>query len=126
MSETKNNRAYEIRKMSGLTQAAFAEKYNIPKRTIEAWEASSENARRDAPNYVLDLLEKEVKLDCANTKRTTTQWIDNADEIDLKFQRHDYVCSKCEKKAYYFIGGTEDWWCMEKPNYCPNCGAKMI
>ena len=63
MSDISNTRAYEIRKMSGLTQAAFAEKYNIPKRTIETWEAASASARRNAPDYVLDLLERVVKED---------------------------------------------------------------
>lgn len=53
------SRAREIRELSGLTQAAFAEKYNIPKRTIENWEAE----KRNAPDYVLDLLERVVKED---------------------------------------------------------------
>lgn len=63
MDNLNKTRAWKIRQMSGLTQAAFAEKYNIPKRTIETWEASSESARRNAPDYVLDLLERVVKED---------------------------------------------------------------
>jgi putative transcriptional regulator len=55
-------RARKIRAMSGLTQAAFSEKYNIPKRTIENWESLSDN-KRNAPDYVLDLLERVVKED---------------------------------------------------------------
>lgn len=57
-----DNRMYQIRALTGLTQAAFAEKYNIPKRTIESWESSSESKRR-APEYVLDLLERVVRED---------------------------------------------------------------
>lgn len=53
---TTAERAKAIRKASGLTQAAFAEKYGIPKRTIENWECG----QRDAPTYVLDLLERVV------------------------------------------------------------------
>ena len=56
-------RAYMIRRLSGLSQAAFSEKYRIPKRTIETWEAASNSARREAPEYVLDLLERAVRED---------------------------------------------------------------
>lgn len=37
----------------------------------------------------------------------------------------EYVCSICGTKASSFIGGTEMWYCLLKPNYCPNCGADM-
>ena len=57
----------------------------------------------------------------------TGHWIDdNENEIDAQYGRHLYRCSKCNEYADMFIGGTEDWWDLEKPNYCPNCGAKMI
>lgn len=56
---TTAERAKAIRKASGLTQAAFAEKYGIPKRTIENWEGG----QREAPSYVLDLLERVVSED---------------------------------------------------------------
>lgn len=56
---TTAERAKAIRKASGLTQAAFAERYGIPKRTIENWEGG----QRDAPTYVLDLLERVVSDD---------------------------------------------------------------
>lgn len=46
----------ELRKIQGLTQKAFAEKYNIPKRTIENWE----NGKSEPPIYVLELLEKVI------------------------------------------------------------------
>lgn len=49
----------EIRAMSGLTQKAFAEKYGIPKRTLESWEMGE----RKPPEYVVALLEKAVKAD---------------------------------------------------------------
>ena len=53
-------------------------------------------------------------------------WIDTAETIDYKYGRHNYICHKCHEKATYFVGGTEDWWCVDKPNFCPNCGANMI
>ena len=49
----------EMRKLLGLSQAAFGRKYNIPARTIEQWESG----RRKAPIYVLELLERVVTED---------------------------------------------------------------
>lgn len=49
----------EIRSLTGLSQAKFGEKYEIPKRTIEEWEAG----RRKPPEYLLRLLERVVKED---------------------------------------------------------------
>ena len=49
----------EIRTLSGLTQQAFSEKYEIPKRTVEDWESG----RRNPPGYVIALLERAVKED---------------------------------------------------------------
>ena len=49
----------EIRSMSGLTQKAFAEKYGIPKRTLESWEMGE----RKPPEYVAALLERVVRTD---------------------------------------------------------------
>ena len=46
-----------IRQSTGLTQAAFARVYEIPKRTIENWEAGV----RVPPPYVIRLLELAVK-----------------------------------------------------------------
>ena len=49
----------EMRKLLGLSQAAFGDRYNIPVRTIQDWE----NGRRKAPIYVLELLERVVTED---------------------------------------------------------------
>ena len=45
-----------LREMTGLSQQAFSDKYKIPKRTIENWEAGS----RVPPAYVVNLLERAV------------------------------------------------------------------
>ena len=34
-----------------------------------------------------------------------------------------YTCSECNVCADYFISG--DFYFDEKPNFCPNCGARM-
>lgn len=49
----------EIRKYTGLSQANFAKKYGIPKRSIENWETGS----RNCPDYVITLLDRVVKED---------------------------------------------------------------
>lgn len=46
------------------------------------------------------------------------------DAEPVKHGRWDgYLCSVCNEHAGYFISG--DFWIDEKPNFCPNCGAKM-
>ena len=49
----------EIRSSLGITQAAFATKFNIPLRTIENWESG----KRKPPSYVLTLLEVVAKYE---------------------------------------------------------------
>lgn len=52
-------RICNLRSLTGLSQQAFSDKYEIPKRTIEDWEAE----RRTPPEYVIKLLERVVKED---------------------------------------------------------------
>ena len=54
-----NERIKAIRKKSGLSQAAFSEKYHIPVRTIQDWEGS----KRVPPIYVVKLLERTIDED---------------------------------------------------------------
>ena len=55
------NRILQIRKKSGLSQAKFCEKYEIPKRTLENWEQGS----RECPEYLVKLLDRVVGEDFA-------------------------------------------------------------
>lgn len=48
-----------MREDAGLTRPEFSKKYNIPKRTLEAWEWG----QREAPEYVIDLLGRAVYSD---------------------------------------------------------------
>ena len=67
-----------------------------------------------------------AKMPSVTPQTKTGHWIDdNENEIDAQYGRHLYKCSECNEYADMFVGGTEDWWDLEKPNYCPNCGAKM-
>lgn len=54
----------DIRKSTGLSQKGFADKYNIPKRTIQEWEQE----RREPPDYLVRLLEFKVKEDLVMDK----------------------------------------------------------
>ncbi len=53
------NEIKAIRKKTGLTQAAFAERYHIPKRTVENWETEV----TVPPRYVVELLRRAVDAD---------------------------------------------------------------
>ena len=55
----------EIRRLTGLSQAAFSEKYHIPKRTIQDWETE----KRNPPKYVIELLEFRVLFDCRKSSK---------------------------------------------------------
>ena len=54
----------ELRDMTGLSQGKFAEKYGIPRRSIENWEGG----QRTPPEYVLKLLERCVLMDTKGGK----------------------------------------------------------
>lgn len=49
----------EIRALTGLSQSKFAEKYDLPVKTLQNWEIG----RREPPAYLLKLLERVVKED---------------------------------------------------------------
>ena len=54
----------EIRAITGLSQAKFATRYGIPKRTVESWEAAPDKSSyRECPPYVVALLERAVRED---------------------------------------------------------------
>lgn len=73
--------------------------------------------------FEMKVFELEKKITEQEPKRG--KWVDRASELNADFRRHDFVCSECAHTANYFVGGSEDWWDMEKPKYCPNCGARM-
>ena len=94
----------EIRNASGLTQEAFARKYNIPKRTLEGWEAG----KRNPPGYVLELLERVVKEDTEKTEKEKTEMYYNT--IILKHGVGSYT----KKQFDNFVEG--DCVCGENAN----------
>ena len=59
MEENRLPTIRELRSITGLSQARFAETYGIPKRTIENWEGG----QRQAPDYLIRLLARAIKED---------------------------------------------------------------
>ena len=67
----------------------------------------------------------ETSIDTRSVVRS--EWIDElAGELDSKFGRHIYRCKNCGTLAHSFVGGTEDWWDIDKPKFCHECGAIMV
>lgn len=50
------------------------------------------------------------------------KWIIDDEELGIIWHCH---CSKCKKAPQDYIGGTENWWLVRLPDYCPNCGIEM-
>lgn len=73
-----------------------------------------------------DMLENVKSAPSADVRENIhATWEEISDPIDSKYGKHNYVCPKCFRDPLYFVGGTEDWWCIDKPHFCPNCGADM-
>ena len=61
---TSQERIKELRKRTGLSQTKFSNEYGIPVRTIQ----ERESGRRNPPEYVLNLLEKNIENELNNSK----------------------------------------------------------
>lgn len=95
-------------------------------RSLSKWYVKSEDGK--FINYGLlydDVMFGIDQLPSTTPKEKTGKWIDEADREYAHFGQHIYKCSECGKRAEYFVGGTGVWWDRIKPNFCPNCGAKM-
>ncbi len=77
----------EMRNRLGETQSEFAERYHIPFRTIQNWEAGV----RVPPAYLIDLLEDRVRADLVN-RRTAALPKYDPKKTDLP-KRSDFVGS---------------------------------
>lgn len=52
-----NERIRELRRLTGLSQGKFAEKFGIPRSTLQNWEQGV----RTPPPYVVTMLEKMIE-----------------------------------------------------------------
>ena len=75
----------EMRTRLGNTQAEFAARYNIPFRTVQNWETGV----RRPPEYILVLLENQIKADLIN-HRTAVLPANDPRKSDLP-KRSDYI-----------------------------------
>lgn len=74
----------EIRKMTGLSQAAFCELYKIPRRTLEDWESG-----KYAPtDYFVSLLERVVRED---TKHEGFKCYNNQTMYEMGYIYHGLI-----------------------------------
>ena len=93
-----NNYIINMRKDLNLSRAAFGRKYNIPTRTLEAWE----NEEREAPDYVIDFLGRVVYADISGKKPLFyVVAIGKVDEWDCgKFESYleAVKCAKAERE----------------------------
>ena len=68
----------QIRRVTGLTQKEFSNRFSIPIKTLQNWEASKEvSSSRTCPEYVRLLLEKAVRVDFPNRARMLDANIDS-------------------------------------------------
>lgn len=51
------NTILELRRAAGMTQKAFSEYFNIPKRTIEQWEGN----HRECKDYIIELIKYKLE-----------------------------------------------------------------
>ena len=76
--------------------------------------------------YSRELLEKTMaeinSLPSVTPTRQKAKWIVDDKEYNRIWHCH---CSKCKKDPQDYIGGTENWWLVRLPKFCPNCGAEM-
>ena len=75
----------EMRKELGVTQSEFAARYSIPFRTVQNWETGL----RKPPDYIVRLLEQQIREDLINRKAITLPKFDAKKE--LLPRRSDYV-----------------------------------
>lgn len=90
----------EIRQRTGLSQRKFADQYELPVRTLQEWE----QGRRQAPDYVVKLLERAVKEDYGMERRKLEEMpFDKAFEVD----GNEELCHATGYEVLRY--GT--WWC---------------
>ena len=92
----------EIREALGITQEAFSQRYNIPKRTIENWESG----RRNPPSYVIEMLENAVKHHIPKTKEEILSL--PLTIIDLKYMCDDLIRKGYGEKSVMLSDNTEE------------------
>lgn len=103
---------HEMRKSLGDTQSEFAERYSIPFRTIQNWEAGV----RKPPQYLMHLLESRVRSDLANRKTVILPEYD-PHKADLP-ARSDFVGAMSWLKAIHDQVGGQIVFALDEALMC--------
>lgn len=98
-----NQSVAEIRKMGKYSQQDFADRFAIPKRTVQNWEA-----RKNCPTYLKLLLAKEVGLDIHRYFVKPT-----ADIIVSIFGISRVICEATKQREYSCIAGIDGIYRMD-------------
>ena len=97
------NEIQRIRKKTGLSQAGFADKYNLPVRTLQQWEQNLQNP----PPYVLSMLKQIVEAD-----------YDDKNEANFEVNSSDFRVSNQSGETKYIshaTGNPSSWKvCIER------------
>lgn len=110
MDATMNIR--DMRKQLGDTQSEFAERYNIPFRTVQNWETGM----RKPPEYILELLKARIKEDLINKRASALPKYDS-NKQDLP-KRSDYVGATSWLKAVSESLGDEIVFALDEALMC--------
>ena len=102
----------EMRLELGDTQSEFAERYHIPFRTIQNWETGV----RRPPEYVVNLLERQVKEDLVNRRLSALPEYDPK-KINLP-KRENYIGSLSWLKAVQDCIGEEVVFALDQALMC--------
>ena len=102
----------DMRKQLGDTQSEFAERYNIPFRTVQNWETGM----RKPPEYILELLKARIKEDLINKRASALPKYDSKKQ-DLP-KRSDYVGATSWLKAVSESLGDEIVFALDEALMC--------
>ena len=102
----------EMRTLLGETQSEFAERYNIPFRTVQNWETGV----RKPPEYIMDMLESRIRTDLVN-RRTISLPEYSLKKTDLP-RRSDYVGAIAWLKAVRECIGEDIVFALDEALMC--------
>ena len=102
----------DMRKQLGDTQSEFAERYNIPFRTVQNWETGM----RKPPEYILELLRARIEEDLINKRASVLPKYDS-NKQDLP-KRSDYVGAISWLKAVSESLGDEIVFALDEALMC--------
>ena len=102
----------DMRKQLGDTQSEFAERYNIPFRTVQNWETGM----RKPPKYILELLKARIKEGLINKRASALPKYDS-NKQDLP-KRSDYVGATSWLKAVSESLGDEIVFALDEALMC--------